>query len=931
MSRAIVGRDAELAAIDRLVATAASGPRGLMFEGEPGIGKTTVWETIFACAAEHGVRVLSCRPVQAEAKLTLASLADLLAPVVDDVLPELAEPQRLVLEVALLRVSPKGAPPDGRSVGTATLSLLRRCAAAAPIVVAIDDVQWLDRASAAALAFAVRRLHESPVSIVTTARVESGAAVDPLDLERALPGRVTKLGLAPLSLSGLYHVIAGRLGHVFPRPTLERIAVASDGSPLFALELARSLAETGLRPGPGEPLPVPGSLAKLIERRIGRLRGETRTALLAAAALGRPDIETIGRALAGDPVEALLTAEQQGIVTLQQGVVRFSHPLLSSTVYSAASESERHRVHRVLAEAVAEPEQRAWHLALAATGPQEDVAAALQSAAEHANERGAPEVAAELAELACRLTPDEHRAALAERMLALTEYLFRCGDTAEAQRLARAFVDEQEPGPRRARALELLARMLHVAGTSAEAAECCERALAEAGGDVELLARIHATCSLVSFHDFRLALPHARAALELLERLDEPDPALLAQALFAYIEAEFYAGNPLPMDAVERALELERVSPTAHVSDRMSAALGVFLKLQGDFDGARHWLEATRSAAIEEGDDASLPYALSHLPQLELWAGDWARAEELAREHLELSEQTGQPAQRRQALYNLSLVHAHMGRLDDAHVEARTLLLEAEAVGDQWDVGNALTVLGLIELSRGNAAEAATHLGRAFETREAIGAQEPIRAHADLAQALVELGEVDRAATLVDLLEERARAADRAPLRALAAASRALFAAAHQDLDAAVAAVDEALAQHDRVTVPFDLARTLLIAGQVRRRRGERRAAREALERARGIFEQLGAGPWAARAEAELARVPIRRRASEDLTPTELRVAELAAAGRTNREVAQALFMSPKTVEANLSRVYRKLDIRSRAELGAKMADLGGEGLAAKP
>ena len=222
-------------------------------------------------------------------------------------------------------------------------------------------------------------------------------------------------------------------------------------------------------------------------------------------------------------------------------------------------------------------------------------------------------------------------------------------------------------------------------------------------------------------------------------------------------------------------------------------------------------------------------------------------------------------------------------------------------------------------------------LARTMEIREGIGTSEPIRAYADYAEALIELGELDRAEEVINLLEERARAAGRTPLLAVAACSRGLLAAARQDFDSAVAALDDALAHHERDRVPFDLARTLIAVGQVRRRRGDRKAAREALERARGIFEELGAPLWFARTETELRRIPIRRGAPEGLTPTEEQVAALVASGRTSREVARALFMSPKTVEANLTRIYRKLGIRSRAELGAKMAQRERGNPAPKP
>ena len=904
----------------------------LIIEGEPGIGKTTVWEAAFELAAGRDLQVLSCRPVEAEAKLAFAGLADLLAPIVDEGLPALPEPQRIALEVALLRVAPSGPPPDRRAVATGVCSLLRRSTVEAPIVVAIDDLQWLDQVSAGVLSFALRRLEDSRIRVLVAVRSERGAVPDPLDLERTLRERATRLRLGPLTLSGLYHVIGKQLDQVFPRPTLQRIAQASGGNPFFALELARALAEVGARPGPGEPLPVPRTLAGLMRGRIDRLPPAAREALLVAAALSSPDVQLISALLGSEAGDALEAAERADVIVIHESRVRFSHPLLASTVYATASPARRRTLHALLAGVIAEPEEQARHLALAAEGPDDEVAARLGSAAHHANARGAPEAAAELAELAYRLTPPDRADARAGRSLELAEYAFRAGDTEHARRLTESVIEEQAPGPLRARALELLARMFHVAGTPVAAAALCEQALGEAGGVIELEARIHATYALVSWHDFQLGRKHARAALDLLERLPDPDPGILAQTLLAYLESEFYTGQGLPPDVLERALALERVAPAVNVSDRVSAALGVWLKYQGDFDAARRWLEAAHRAAVEEGDEASLPYVVGHLPQLELWTGNWSEAERRAVEHLELAEATAQPDQRRQALFNLALVHAHMGHAEEAKAWAEGLQLEAEQAGDQWGISNALAVLGLLELSLGNPSGAADHLASNMALRETIGTSEPQRAYADYAEALIELGELDRAEEAIQLLEARARAVDRAPLLAVSGCCRGLLAAARQDLDAASAALDEALAHHDRITVPFDLARTLVAVGRVRRRRGERKAAREALEHAQRIFEELGAPIWAARAEAELHRIPIRRgSSSNELTPTEQQVAELAGSGGTNREIAQALFMSPKTVEVNLTRIYRKLGIRSRAELGMKMTERKQESAAPKP
>ena len=927
-SAATFGRDRELAVLRRLVAPEEAHFYAVVAEGEPGIGKTTVWKAGLEMAHAQGSVVLSCRPVEAEVKLAFAALGDLLAPVVDAGLDDLPAPQREAMEVALLRTAPSHSmASDGRALGMAVHTLLRHVASSSTVLVAIDDVQWLDRASASALAFAFRRLADCPVRVLATLRLEGAQSVDVLNLDNALPGHTERMRLGPLALGGLYHVIRGELGLVFPRPTLLRIEKACGGNPLFALELARALAEEGSSPGPGAPLPVPATLGELLGQRVRRLPPGAQETLLVAASLPVPEVRLVGAALGRDVQGDLDKTERGRIARVRDGRVQFEHPLLAAAVYREASDQRRRGAHRALAAVVAEPEQHARHLALAASVPDEDVAVALDTAATAAAARGALEVAVELAELACRATPASPLTTQAPRQLSLAEYRFRAGDSDGARTLAAELFDSLPGGPLRAEAAELLARVLHVSGTPAEAAGYCLGALADAGNDLELEARLHATLALVSWHDFNLGHHHAQLALRLVDEGHVRSPEVHLRALMAYMQAEFYSGRDLPGEMVKKGLELERLAPAPSVADRLSAALGAWLKYQGDFDGARYWLEATRAAAEAEGDESSLPYALSHLPQLELWAVNWERARALALEHLELATQVAQPSQRRQALYNLSLVEAHMGLSEPARAAAGELMEEAAREADDWDMSNVLAVIGFLELSLGELEPAAAHLQRSLELREELGTVEPLRSHADYVEVLVHLGRLDDAAEVNGVLGQRALIAKREPLLAVAARSAALLAAAQGDLERAISALGEAEHHHALVTIPFDLARTQMVAGQVNRRRGERKMARELLEQASATFRDLGASLWEDRAQSEARRVPVRRGAPTELTPTEKRVAELAGAGRTNREVAEALFISPKTVEANLARIYRKLGVTSRAQLGAVMARAEGAGL----
>jgi len=315
-----------------------------------------------------------------------------------------------------------------------------------------------------------------------------------------------------------------------------------------------------------------------------------------------------------------------------------------------------------------------------------------------------------------------------------------------------------------------------------------------------------------------------------------------------------------------------------------------------------------------------VPYALSHLPQLELWTGHWAKAEAYARRHYDVALDTGLEFQRCTAVYNLAIVHVHQGRVDEARAEIEPDVAKAEATGNRSTLSLLLATRCLLELSVGNLEAAVRDGRRATEIRDSMRNMTRGRHESDVVEALVGLGDLDAAAEALLPLETQAERADLPTHRALAHRSRAILQAARGDSDAALASLAEAFAEHERALNPFDRARTFLVLGQVRRRRRERRLAREALESALAEFEHLGAPLWAAKAREELDRLGFRHAtAAGALTEMERRVAELAARGFTNKEVAATLVISSKTVEAHLARAYEKLDIASRAELGARL------------
>jgi DNA-binding CsgD family transcriptional regulator/tetratricopeptide (TPR) repeat protein len=918
MAGFILGRERELEVIGHFLDSLEIGPAACVFEGEAGIGKTALWREGVATARAESFRVLVCAPAEVETALSYSSLADLLEGVEPEVIAVLPAPQRAALDVALLRAGRVDAVAAQRAVATAVVSVLGELASSTPVVVAVDDVQWLDRASARALEFAARRLEGRPVGFLLSLRTPSaGSAL--LGLDRSLAdGRLERARVGALSAGALHQLIKARLGRTFSRAALLRIHRATGGNPFFALELASSLLQAGT-PAAGEALPVPEDIRELVADGLRTLPGPTRETLFFAAAMAHPTVGSLRvaeRASSKQMLARLAGAEAAGVIVVEGDSVRFRHPLFASAIYSAVSSDERRAAHARLAELAANTEERARHLALCTAEPDGAIAFSVAEAARDVRRRGAPEAAVELAELAIRLTPadagDEH-----DRLaLELGYYLVEAGDADRAREVVLAVADRL--GPLRARALLDLAGLDYWGEGSWPAVERCEQALAAASGDRALEAACHAELAVYCDYDAARSERHARAALELLDAEgDAADPDTLVDALLARARASLLLGKGLPPELIERAFESESRATQSIYRSRVGSQLGQWLKYIDDFAGSRLRLENALSQAVQEGDEGSMPNLLMHLAQLELWSGNWPSAARYAEESVELAEQGGQsfggpPAMR-------ALVDAHLGDVERARSTVEEQLSDAE--GKPVDVP-LYRALGFLQLSVGDPAGAAVHLSRSIEIAKDFGVHEPavFRVHADLVEALIGTGDLERAEPLLVELEERGHAHPFPWSLAMGARCRGLLLAAQGDLDAAARSLDDALREHERLPMPFELGRTLLVLGLLQRRRNERRLAHESLEQALAIFNELGAPLWAARTSRELRPLGGRPTSRVALTPGEQRVAELAASGLTNRQVAAALFISPKTVEANLARAYRKLAIRSRAELGAYVA-----------
>ena len=356
---ALIGRDAELGRVEAFLGAIAAGPVALVLEGELGIGKSALWNHGVASAAEHGLRVLRCRPVECETQLAYAALGDLLADVPEAALEELPQPQRRALEVALLRAEPEGQESLQRAVALGLLGLLRALAAEQPTLLAIDDVHWLDTPSESALGFVVRRFEEERIGVFC-ARRELNAV--PLGLDRAFPaGRFERVAVTGLDTAELGAVLRSALGTPLARPTVERIRRASGGNLYFALEIGRALSERGERLDPADELPIPASLQEIVRERLAALPAPAREAAQVAAALARPTVAVVDAALGGGScAEAAVAA---GVLERSGERLSFAHPLLATVAYQLLADDDRRALHARLAELLEDTEERARHLA----------------------------------------------------------------------------------------------------------------------------------------------------------------------------------------------------------------------------------------------------------------------------------------------------------------------------------------------------------------------------------------------------------------------------------------------------------------------------------------------------------------------------------------------------------------------------------------
>jgi tetratricopeptide (TPR) repeat protein len=760
---------------------AMSASVGIVLEGEAGIGKTALWRAGVVEAETRGMRLLIARPAAAEAALSHAALGDLLAPLVDEFGEAIAGPQRQALDVALLRVAPGERPLDPRAVGAATLSALRAAGRAGPLLLAIDDIQWLDAASATALRFALRRLSDEPVALLATRRV--GVGEEPFDIGLAEEG-LTRVAVGPLAQDALQRVLQRVLGQPFPRPVLARLAEVSGGNPYYALELARAALRQAANAGLTADLPLPEGIWAVLQDRLRTLPTETRHALGTVAAMGHPTVAAAGAAVDAGALDPAFAA---GVVHENNQTIHFDHPLLATAAYRALPPSRRRAAHERLAGMAGDAEERARHLAAASTTPDARRAADIEAGARAAAARGAPAAAADLLEASARIEPELDVAA--RRRIAAVRHHLAAGDGRRSTALARALVDELPPGPLRSRALVACSEQ---AGQIDELLAFARQAVAEAGDDEEALVEAFLAEGLLLGLEDRQDESH-ESLMRAHELCGPSAPRTLrVRVMGAYAELAQWRGDDDAMELLGEAAELEGddLIPDAYWGPGM--VLGRALMFSDELDAARPLLEERHRRAIEAGDDESRAGLSMHLAELEMREGRFAAARRYAEEGLAIDEGSyGEEAQGALA-YVRALVAAHEGDVELSRELAEWGLAQSDAKGDVIFGTMNRTTLGFLELSLGNNVAAADLLWPVAQ-RFRASPGDPGLPHAlsipDAIEALTALGRAEEAEEVLAAWASAGERFARPRVHATAARCRALIAAFRGDLDTALGTV----------------------------------------------------------------------------------------------------------------------------------------------
>ena len=902
----LVGREQEREAIERALESARSGTSStLALVGEAGIGKTVLLDDAAERAA--GMRVLRARGIESEAQIPFASLLELLRPALA-MLDRIPEPQAVALEGALaLR---RGPAQERFAVGAATLSLLAAYAEDGPVAVLVDDAHWLDGSSAQALLFAFRRLVADPIAVLIAVREGDPSLLDGADLPT-------------LRLAGLSSGEAATLLRGVPLAAAERLHGATAGNPLALIELAADGHDLALAPE-GAPVLVSARISRAFLRRVDELDETARMALVLVATSDSGDLPMLERAgdRLGIDLGALAVAEAGGLVRLKPGSVEFRHPLARSAIYAAAAAEERRAAHRALAAALPDRDidRRAWHLAAAAVGTDDAASAALEQAAVRSRDRSSYATAAAAFERAARLAADTERRA--RLLLGAAEASWHAGF---AER-AGAFLDEAHAStanPDTVVAIDQLSGHITIRrGPVMRGYEILTAASARADPEraVAMLAEAAVAC-------FAAGKPADMLAAAERVHTTLPDEASIRSRFLA--ETALGMARVLGGDAAAGAEALHRgitlAAGAPELKDDLQLlpwlTLGpIFLRKAGV---GRSVLVEALEIARARAALGELPFVLFLLARDQATSDRWAVAEATYEEAIGIARESGQRTDLGFGLAGLAWLQARRGRQDETRARAAEALEVAVQVGARLYEVWATAALGELELGLGDAVRAAEHFGDQRRLVRELGITDvDLSPAAELVDAYVRLGRVNDAELVAAQFMTAAEAKGQPWSLARAFRCRGLVA---DEADYAEQ-FERALRLHEHTLDGFETARTRLAYGQRLRRARNRVLARDQLRAALGAFERLDAQPWAEQARAELAATgeTVRRRdpsTVDELTPQELQISLLLAGGRTTREAAATLFLSPKTIEYHLRHVYQKLDIHSREELASSLAE----------
>jgi len=892
----VTGREAELAVLAAFLREDRGRPAALVLEGEAGIGKTTIVRAALERVQPSGLRVLAIRLSAGEAELPFAALADLIEAAEGEGLAALAPPQREAMEVALGRA---GGTLNEHVLARGLLDLLRGWSAAGPLLLAIDDVQWLDRPTASALAFALRRVGPVGLRVLVAVRSANGAPMPELPLGLAAWEDVRQVAVGPLSVTVLGGLLRDVLGLPLPRPRVELVHATSGGNPFFALELARQ--------GGGD-REERATLVGVLAQRLRALESGVQATVFAAAAALRPTPDLL--LAAGANRAEVRAAIESGVLEVAGERLAFTHPLFGSVAYELLLPDERRQVHERLAAVSEDPVERGHHVSRATVGPDARAAGIVGAAAAEAARRADHAGAAGLYRRAAELAPEDDRAD--EWELRASSELGIAGDIETATSLARGLVARLPAGVPRAHARHLLVMTGSGMSYEEEMAEL-EAALDDAQGDEAVQAKLHIEMSGVACGMCRLeeAVSHARTAAGLADNANEPSAAVAALSILGF--AESMLGKGVPEEAQSA---FARWDGTIGAGNSPRMELGCCCMHATRFEEAAELFEQELAAARELGVEPVEVVARGHLSEVQLRAGRWADALANARLALEHAKQATDP----QVVAAASCIRAMAEAVLGHHAEARSLaasgLSAAEELTDFWWTIGGRAVLGLVALTDDEPEAAVEALEPAWKlmTERRLGDLSIFPVGHVLGEALLAVGRVDEAVAIAETLRA-CPVGDKPWCRAMASRIMALAAAERSDYVEARREIELAFQAHADLPEPFEHARTAQLAGRVERTARSWGAARAAFADALERFDQLGAARWAERASADLARLPGRRPANAELTAREREIGQLVAAGLTNKEVAARLFVSVRTVEATLSRLYAKVGVRSRTEL----------------